>query len=171
MDTMDRKLIACLIMMSLLLSGCSGAGPFIKKMILGSSLEDFNTANTKREQTFALSPEECYKRIHEFFAKIHANVSTDDPAQGFIVAVRFELFFGSCTDSTEVAVVISVPKQGSTALRVMSYNSDLANVVADSLFSYVNEPTEKVESKLLPKLDSPFSNKKSELKQIEGAEK
>ena len=153
---MNKKFIVYLIAGSFLLSGC-GSSVFFKKIIFGSSLSDFNTANTKREQTFSLSAEECYKRSIDFFTKVDAHISTADAAQGFIVAVRFENFFSSCIDSTEVAVVVTSSKEAGSTVRVMSYNTDLANAVADSLYIDIQKPAAKVARKLTPRLELPQS--------------
>ena len=155
---MNKKIIVYLIVGSFLLSGCGG---LFKKIVFGSSLSDFQDANTQREQTFALSQEECYKRTLGFIKEADAHVANTDSSIGFISAVRFEKFYYSCINTTEVGILIESPKEGTSTVRVMSHNSDLANAVADTLYKFIENPKLKIEKKIMTKLALPGGNKES----------
>ncbi len=142
-----------LIIFLALAIGCSAPTQF-RKIIFGTTLNDFNTAQKKYIKTFAMKPEECFRKVHDIFEKEPGVIiAKSQPKNNFISAYGFSDYFKPKSghndiNSTEVGVLFKEISEEKTEVIIISDNYDLAQFVADNLFT-------KLETSNLPQTATP----------------
>jgi hypothetical protein len=66
-----------------------------------------------------------------------AEISREEAERYFIVGYRFQDFYRSCIDTTEVGIVLKKTEQGATEISTASANSILAQQVLDGIQEYI----------------------------------
>ncbi|MFA5271477.1 MAG: hypothetical protein WC412_03940 [Candidatus Omnitrophota bacterium] len=122
----------------MLSAGCS-ASTELRKIIFGTSLHDFDTAEKKYKKIFEMKPEDCFKRVHDIFAQKHVIFVKSDFKNKLIAAYGFTDYFKPKPDqteinTTEVGVLFKEVSEGETEVIVISDDFSLAGFIADELF-------------------------------------
>lgn len=130
-----RLVLIILIMLSV---GCS-ASSGLRKIIFGTSLHDFDTAEKKYTKIFEMKPEDCFKQVHDIFEQKHVIFAKSDFKNKLIAAYGFTDYFKPKSDqadinTTEVGVLFKEVSEGETEVIVISEDFNLASFIADELF-------------------------------------
>ena len=114
----------------LCLSGCA--------IIIGTSVQSLEKEKVRYSKIFEKDPSYCYAKVAEALKKWDADIF-QQKKESYIIAMRLDRSFKSCTDTTELGIFFKTPQPQKTQVEVVSLNHWLSKAVAEKLFEYIEK--------------------------------
>lgn len=133
-----KRIIAILSVFTIAcgLSACSVSS--IRKEVTGLWVSDIEHAKNKFSKVIAITPSECVEKtgaivMYTMRAYITGSLVNNTSGSYWIRAIKFDKFYPTCTDTTEVAILIKAKGRSKSRVEVFSDNKFLAEAVSNKL--------------------------------------
>ena len=139
-----KRLAAVLLIfvMTFGLFGCSISAT--RKEVMGLSVDDVANAKKKFSKVVAIDPVTCVEKTAGIVtitmkAQLTGSLVNDSTDSFWLRAIKFDKFYPTCIDTTQVAILIKKKGRDKSRVEVFSDNIFLAEAVSSKLFELLEQ--------------------------------
>ncbi|MEA1928062.1 MAG: hypothetical protein U9N73_07625 [Candidatus Auribacterota bacterium] len=110
------------------------------RRVAGTSIQALEEEEKGRFSGIALAEvDESYDAVFTVLQEQGLYIYLENPEDGYLTAMWFDLIFPRCIDTTEVGFFFTEENPGRTKIDVVSLNSELARSAAELVFEELNQ--------------------------------